>query len=149
MKVLFLKDVARVGQRGSIREVADGYALNLLIPRGFAVQATSEKVAAHVAAEKKEQEKRERENQALAAVVHSLENARIEILARATEKGGLFKAITVTDIKRAIADQKKVDISEETIQLSKPFKEIGEHRLTVKAAGAEAHLMLAILASKG
>jgi len=47
MKVLFLKDVGGVGQRGTIKDVSDGYALNALIPKGLAVQATPDKIAAH------------------------------------------------------------------------------------------------------
>jgi hypothetical protein len=47
MKVLFKKDVGGVGQRGTIKDVSDGYALNFLIPQGLAEQATPEKIATH------------------------------------------------------------------------------------------------------
>ena len=58
MKVIFLKDVAKVGQHGKMKDVADGYALNFLIPRGLAIQATPDKVAAHLTEQKREGEAR-------------------------------------------------------------------------------------------
>ena len=58
MKVIFLKDVGGVGQRGSIKEVSDGYAMNFLIAQGLAVQATPEKVAAHARQEAERETRR-------------------------------------------------------------------------------------------
>jgi len=146
MKVLLLKDVAKVGQRGTVKEVSDGYALNYLIPNGLAVQATPDKVAAHAAEEKRGAEAREMEMHAIAATIKSLENSRIEIRARATEKGGLFKSITAADIAKAVLDQRRAKLSVETIMLGKPIKEVGEHPITIKASGAEAHIIVAITA---
>src|SRR3989344_6415282 len=137
MKVILLKDVAKVGQHGTIKEVADGYALNFLIARGLAVQATPEKVAAHEAAQKREGVAREEMNKALTATIQSLEGARVEIKARATEKGGLFKSITAADIKKAMGK----DIPEDAIQLEKTIKEVGEYSIKISAAGAESTIV--------
>lgn len=148
MKILLLKDVAKVGQKGSIKEVSDGYGLNYLIPNSMAVQATPDKVAAHAAAEKKEGEAREMEHRALAAMIKSVEGARIEIQARATEKGGLFKSITAADIAKAILEQRRVKLPEGAITLEKPIKETGEHSITIRASDVEAHVVLAIVPVK-
>ena len=56
MKVIFLKDVGGVGQRGTIKDISDGYAQNFLIPNGLAEQATAEKKTAN----QKVQEKKKR-----------------------------------------------------------------------------------------
>ena len=146
MKIILLKDVAKVGQHGSVKEVADGYALNFLIARGLAIQATPEKIATHEAAQKREEEARERAHAALVAAVQSLEGARIEIIVRATEKGGLFKSITAADIARAIQDQKGITLSEDIIDLSKPIKEIGENKITLALPDAKANLTFAVVA---
>ena len=145
MKILLLKDVAKVGQRGSVKDVSDGYALNYLIPNSLAIQATPDKIASHDAAEKKLGEAREMEGRAIAANVKSVEGARIEIPARATEKGGLFKAITTSDVAKALLDQRRVKISAETIMLEKPIKQVGEYPLTIQAPDAEAHITLTIV----
>lgn len=140
MKVLFLKDVGGVGQAGTIKNVADGYAMNFLIARGMAVQATPEKVAAHEAAAKREGEERARVQAALAKTVQALEGKRIETSVRATEKGGLFKSVTAADIKKLLDK----DIPEDAIQLEKPIKEVGEHPIKIKTAGVSAEIILAI-----
>ncbi len=146
MKVLFLKDVGGVGQRGTVKEVSDGYAMNYLIPNGLALQATSEKVAEVEASHKREGEEKARQEANLRANIKSLEGARLQLKARATEKGGLFKSITVADIAKLIAAEKKVSIPAECIALEKPIKEIGEHTLTIKTAGSSAGLVLDIVA---
>lgn len=140
MKVLFLKDVGGVGQAGTIKNVADGYAMNFLIARGMAVQATPEKIAAHSAATKKQEETRAREQEALAKAVQALEGTSVEMKVRATDKGGLFKSITVSDIQKAL----KSAIPESAILLSKPIKEIGEHPIKIKTAGVSAEIILDI-----
>ena len=147
MKVIFLKDVAKVGQHGAMKEVADGYALNFLIPRGLAIQATPDKVAAHLATQKREGEAREQQNKAISEAVHSLKGIRIEIAAKATEKGGLFKSITAADIVKAIHEQRKVSIPLETIALAKPIKETGEHAIKIAFGEVKVEITLAIIAS--
>jgi large subunit ribosomal protein L9 len=144
MKVLFIKDVGGVGRHGEIKEVADGYAMNHLIPNGFAVQATADKIKAHAEAVQKDHAAREQEQQVLTANIQSLESARVEIAVRATEKGGLFKSLNATDIQKAVKVQKQIDIPIDIIQLEKPIKEIGEHQVEIKTAGAKAGLIFVV-----
>jgi len=144
MKILFIKDVGGVGRHGEIKEVSDGYALNHLIAHGLAVQATPDKVKEHAAATQKASEVRAKEEHELAAKIQGLEGAVIEIEARATEKGGLFKSLGTSDIQKAIKEQKGVDLSLDLIQLAKPIKEVGEHQLELKTAGAKARLSVVV-----
>ncbi len=147
MKVILIKDVAKVGQHGTVKEVADGYALNFLIARGLAIQATPEKMAAHEMAQKREVEARERDHVALVKAIQSLEGARVEITARATEKGGLFKSITVSDIAKTILNKKGIKIQEEVIVLQKPIKQTGESKITLALPDVKAKITLAVIAS--
>ena len=144
MKIILLKDVGGVGQRGNVKEVADGYALNHLIPRGLAEQATPQKVAAHAAMQEKESESRKKEEQALIAKAQGLEGARIELIARATDKGGLFKSLGVADIQKSILAQKNIDIPTSVIALEKPIKELGEHTVELKTPGSSARLTVVV-----
>ncbi len=141
MRVILLKDVAKVGQRGTMKEVADGYALNFLIARGLAVQATPEKVAAHEANIKREGEAQARANAALISAIQSIEGLRVETKVRATEKGGLFKSITTADIAKLL----KVNIPEAAIQLEKPIKQVGEHPIKISAGGGKATITLVVV----
>ena len=138
MKVILLKDVAKVGQHGTVKEVTDGYALNFLIARGLAIQATPDKIAAYESAQKRETEVREREREALVKSIQSIEGARIEIAVRATEKGGLFKAVHERDVAGAILSEHALAVPEETIQFPEPIKTVGEHVIMLKSKSNKA-----------
>ena len=142
MKVILLKDVGGVGQHGTVKDVSDGYALNFLIARGLAVQATPEKIAAFEIAQKREVEIREQERIVLVKSVQGLEGTRIELKVRATEKGGLFKAVTVVDIIKLL----NADIPENAVQLEKPIKETGEYKIGIVLNAVKAEITLAIIA---
>jgi large subunit ribosomal protein L9 len=144
MKVLMLKSVGGVGQEGHIVEVADGFALNSLIPGGKAVQATAERIKQHEAQQKVLSEQRQKHEAALKTIVQGLGNAEISFSTRATDKGGLFKSLVASDIAKAIYEQKSVSIPVEAIELPKPIKETGEHAITIKAAGAAASIRFVV-----
>jgi len=144
MKVIMLKDVKGVGQRGKVVEVADGYALNSLIPRKVAEQATAKKLLDYAANEKLELDKRTAAKAAVKEAVQRLNNAEIELSARATEKGGLFKSVTAVDVQKAIAEQKGARLEIEAVHLAAPIKTVGEHIITIKAAEAAAQIRLVI-----
>lgn len=147
MKVIMLKDIGGVGRRGEVKEVSDGYALNFLIPHGSAEQATPSKIAQAEAVIKAQHAAKEKESAALKASVHSLEGARIAIVSRATEKGGLFKSITAADIAGAVKLQTGVQIPQGAINLEKPIKETGEHAIEIRAAGIAARIIVVISAA--
>lgn len=147
MQVIFLKDVGGVGQKGAIKEVSDGYALNFLIPHGLAEQATPDKVKEHTTAQNKEAEARAAEIKKMEATVQSVEGARIELSVRATEKGGLFKSISAQDIAKALKEQLQKDISSEHIHIEKPIKETGDHVVAVRAGQKKARLTVVVKAA--
>lgn len=145
MKVILLKDVRGVGQHGEVKEVADGYALNLLFPKKLAEPATEEKVtklSAEKAAHDAEAAKREEE---LTAQVVALKNKRVVLSARATDKGGLFKAITAADVVRAIKAEHNADIPAEVVHFAEPIKTLGEHTVTLQSKTQKVDLKVAIV----
>ena len=144
MKVILLKDVASVGQRGAVKEVSSGYALNFLLPNGLAEQATPEKMKAHEAVQKRDVEMHEKEAALLGEAIQSLEGKRVEITARATEKGGLFKAIGVADIVRTLGEKMGKHIPPEAVKLEKPIKEVGEHAVVLTIGDARARITIAV-----
>ncbi len=144
MKVIMLKDVKGVGQRGKIVEVKDGYAYNFLIPHKAAEQATPEKIASYNARVSQENAVREQQGAILKMAVESLNGKTVSVTARATEKGGLFKSLAVADIVRAILDQLNIHIPETAVELEKPIKQTGEHAIKIKAADAAASIVLSV-----
>ncbi|MBI5644940.1 50S ribosomal protein L9 [Candidatus Kaiserbacteria bacterium] len=126
MKVILLKDVGGVGQRDTLKEVSDGHALNFLIPRGFAVQATPEKVkelTARKNAVATEVARMQKEWEASAAKIHG---KHIRITAKTNSHGSLYQQLTPEIIEIAIREQLGVEIPQDALILNAPIKSIGK-----------------------
>jgi len=136
MKVILTKDIKGVGRKHDTVTMADGHALNYLIPRQLAVPATS---AAQKEAElrrKQEVDRSALDAALLAQNISTLAEARIVIKAKVNEKGHLYDAIGESEIRQAAKEQAHVDLSDGAIKLEKPFKECGIFDVPVAAAGA-------------
>lgn len=134
MKVILLRDVRNVGQVGTVCDVADGFARNYLFPHKFAEPATEEKIAqvkANAAARAVEAQKQAEE---LDTKVQSLNSKGVTIPSRASEKGGLFKAITAKDISKAIRAEHSLEIPEEAIRIAQAIKTVGVHAIALESA---------------
>ena len=144
MKVVFLKDVGGVGRQGTIKEVADGYALNFLIPRKLAEQATADKVAKVQGAMKESAAKAaEREAQG-GAYIKQLEGTTLEVEAKANEKGHLYKQLSSEAVVSAIKKYHGIEISADAVIFEKPIKEVGESKISIKLGSHVGHLSLII-----
>ena len=132
MKVIFLKDVPRVGKKYDIKDVNDGYALNFLFPRKLAEVATPKAMAD---LEKKQKEiiiEREVQEDLLMKNLEGIKGQVVTIRGKANDKGSLFSAIHKKEIKEALEKQHKTEIGEEFIILEKPIKEVGEFEIPVE-----------------
>jgi large subunit ribosomal protein L9 len=132
MKVLFKKDVPDVARAGQVKEVADGYARNFLIPRGFAVAATVgalkqvadlQAVAARHAAE---------EEQAARDLKQRLEAQPIVIEAKAGSQGRLYGSVTTADVATAIQKQTGAAMDRRDLDLVEPVRQVGTHQVTAR-----------------
>ncbi|HOP29060.1 MAG TPA: 50S ribosomal protein L9 [Spirochaetota bacterium] len=131
MKVILQKDIANLGDAGDIKEVAEGYARNYLIPKNLVIVAneSSKKAMEH---QKKliriKKEKRKKESQTLA---DSMKGVELVIPAQVGEEGKLFGSITSMDIAKHLAD-KGFTVDKRKILLENPIKQEGEFEITVK-----------------
>ena len=131
MRIILRKEVENLGDVGDVVEVADGYGMNHLIPKGIALHATaqSERAAQH--------ERMLRDAQIQAAKRGSEEKARmfegveIEFTVRAGEDGRLFGSVTNRDIEAALAE-KDLIVSRRKIILDEPIKRVGEHLVSIR-----------------
>ena len=132
MIVILNRDVKGTGKAGDIVKVSDGYARNMLIPKGYAKEATEgnvrnlEKQKA-LAAEKKAEEKA-----AAQALAEKINAASVTIKTKAGEGGRIFCSITSKDIADALADQKKLAVDKKKIQLDNPIKQTGEMTVDIR-----------------
>lgn len=144
MKVIFLKDVTGVGVKDDVKNVADGYAMNFLIPNGLAEFATDKRIK-EVADMKKEQAKEDKAKvDSLVKSVSDLKTAVVEITQEANEKGHLFKGITQSEISKALKSSSGISIPQSSIQLKTPIKELGEFTIPVEAGGKKGNLKLVV-----
>lgn len=125
MKVIFLKDVRGVGRKGEAKDVADGYALNSLIPQGAAVQATKEKLAAHAVQAKKEQAAAAQHALDQKEIAEGLEGELVVVRAKANERGHLYTHITEETIVAAIKRELDLDVPAKGIVIKEPIKAVG------------------------
>lgn len=142
-----LKDVRGVGQQAQVKNVADGYAINFLFPQKLAEPATEEKIKQVEAYRRAREDALRKEEETLDAGVQSFKGKKITISARATEKGGLFKAIAARDVAKAILAEHALQIPEGIVSFPEPVKTVGEHKVLLSSKNVKAEMGLAIVAA--
>ncbi len=128
MKVILVKDVARMGRKGTILEVPDGHALNFLIPRKFAIIATPEGMKRINEEHKKHDEHKETAEKSFEDALSRLATQNVVCRVEANEKGHLFKGINADDIAKLLAEN-NFAISKNHIMLKHPIKDVGIHEI--------------------
>lgn len=132
MIVILNRDVKGTGKAGDVVKVSDGYARNMLLPKGYATEATEgnirnlEKQKA-IAAEKKAEEKA-----AAQALAEKLQGLTVKIQTKAGENGKVFGSITSKDIAEKLQEQHKLTVDKKKIQLDGPIKQTGSVTVDVK-----------------
>lgn len=147
MKVIFLKDVRRVGRAGEIKDVADGYAANFLFPTKSAEPATAQKIEQIAHQKQAAAEAARKEEEVLGNKVAALSGKKVTIPVRATPKGGLFKTVLAKDVVRAILAEHALQIPEEAIVLASAIKTVGEHGVQVVAKNKKVDMTVTVVAS--
>ena len=146
MKIILLQDIQKVGKKSDVKNVSDGHALNLLIPKGLAVVATQkelarvEKIKAGDTAHKNVQE------ELLMMNIKTIEGMTLEMKEKANDKGHLFAGIHKAEIMAAMKKEKQINLLPDFILLDKPIKEVGEFSIDIKVKDKSAKLKLVIKA---
>ncbi len=144
MKVIFLKDAPK-GKRGEIKEVADGYARNFLLPKGLALPATPSaiKAAKVLSDEKAESQARQREE--LGRIAQELEVKELHFKAKAGAKGRLHGAITTASIADELSRLTGFEIDKKKVELDEPLHHLGSYDVMINlGTGSEAKIKVII-----
>lgn len=132
MRVLLRSEVANLGKRGDICEVADGYARNYLLPKGYAIVA-NEQLDAQAATMRRAREiKDAHDRQAAETIARSLVRQVIRLPMRAGPEGRLFGSVTAANIVEAIAQQAGLEIDRHKLHLAEPIKSLGTHEVPLR-----------------
>lgn len=132
MRVILLQNIRGLGRIGEVKNVADGYGRNFLIPRKLAKIGT-ENAMKESEALRKRAEVMERVQQGRAKeLVETLKDMVVEISRKANDKGTLFEGIEAMDIAQALRNKITYDVTEDMINLPEPIKRIGRHTIEVE-----------------
>lgn len=131
MKVILLKNVPGLGERGQVKEVKDGYAHNYLLPRGLAAEATPGNVRSLEGQRQAVQDRARRERDDTEHLASQIAQIILEIPTRAGEGGRLFGAVTAQNVADALAGQ-GVRVSKRQVELDEPIKTAGSYKVPVR-----------------
>jgi large subunit ribosomal protein L9 len=131
LKVILTKDVPKLGKSGEMKQVADGYATNFLIPQGVAVPAAGGAYRAwqHDIANREEKRQKEREDAEIAAT--RIASTTLTMGVKVGEGGKLYGSITSKDIADALA-RRGIEIDRHKIDLEEPLKTLGTYKVAIK-----------------
>ncbi|WP_035587242.1 50S ribosomal protein L9 [Hippea jasoniae] len=130
MKIVLLEDVEKLGYAGDIKEVKDGYAVNYLIPKGYALAATKSNLKLVEEKRRAILRKIEKKIKQAEAIKAALDGTQITIKARAGEKGKLFGSITAADIYEQLKD--KTEFDKKSIRLPEGgIKNVGSYEIEI------------------
>ena len=150
MKVILLQNIEGLGKAGDLKEVANGYARNYLVPRQLAAGATPSLIAnrdQRIATEKRRQEKQAEQNRGLA---ERLGQIALTFKAKSGTQGRLYGSITSQDIASALRDAEDISIDRRMIDLSEPIRTLGTFTVPVKiSTGVEPKITVNVIDEAG
>ena len=148
MKVILTKDVPKLGKSGEMKQVADGYATNFLIPQGVAVPAAGGAYRAwqHDIASREEKRQKERAEAEIAAT--RIASTTLTMGVKVGEGGKLYGSITSKDIADALA-RRGITIDRHKIDLEEPLKTLGTYKVAVKVSSGMTPEVTVVVEPKG
>jgi len=134
MKVIFLQDVPNVAQAGEIKEVADGYGRNFLIPKKLALLANSSATQTVEAQRRTRERTQARLEGEMTELANQLDGKEIVIQARAGAQDRLFGSITSADIASELQNSNGIAVDRKKIELEEPIRQLGSYEVVLKLA---------------
>jgi large subunit ribosomal protein L9 len=149
MKCILLEDVQKLGKKGELVEVSDGYGRNFLIPRGLAEEATKGRIAELREKERSKQVKVEKAREEAEASRNVLQGKTVKVTASAGEKGKLFGSITTAQIADAVKEQFHIHVSKKEVKVEEHIKEVGSYPVSIRLfPGVEAEMTVIVEAGQ-
>ena len=132
MKVILLKEVKNVGNEGQIKDVADGYARNFLIPKGLAAEATTNRLKENQEKKGRIQKQKDNEKAEAEKIKAIIDGKSISIHVKAGSAGKLFGSVTAKEVAEEIQNQLKIKLDKRKIEMTEAIKNVGEYKVKVK-----------------
>ena len=148
MKVILTKDVSKLGKSGEMKNVADGYATNFLIPQKLAVPAAGGAYRAwqHDIASREEKRQRERAEAEIAAT--RIASTTLTMGVKVGEGGKLFGSITAQDIADALG-RRGITVDKNKVDLEQPLKSLGTYKVAIRVFSGMTPEVTVVVEPKG
>lgn len=147
MQVVLLKDIDKLGRAGEIKNVADGYARNFLIPGDLAKPATPSALREVERRRLKEAEEQVAKMKALEELAQKIGELELKTELRTTATGRVFGSVTPLKIQTFLKEQ-GIEIDRNSILIEEPIREVGEHKIKIKLAPEITALLKVIIKQK-
>ena len=132
MKIILLKDEKKLGKKGEVVEVSEGYARNYILPRKIGVEASSGNMN-ELKLQKANEEKIAKEQlEAAQALAAELESKQVVLKIKAGEGGRTFGSVSTKEIAAAVKEQHNIEIDKKKIQLPEALKNFGSYEVAIK-----------------
>jgi len=131
MRIILTQDIHDLGLEGDILDVANGYARNYLLPKGFALEATPQNLRFLETRRKKIEAKRLRAKEEAEQLKEKMEALELCFTHKAGEEGKLYGSVTAIDIAEELEKQGIV-VDRRKVVLERPIKEVGDFEVKVK-----------------
>lgn len=136
MKVIFLQNVKKKGQKDEVKDINEGYARNFLFPKKLAVEATPAMLADLKKRLDTKEVKAVKHSKEFQAALDATADQTFVIKKKANDEGHLFSGVTIKEIL-AVLKEKEIIFEDKNFDLRSPIKKVGEYDLPI--TGAEGH----------
>ena len=132
MRVVFLEDVPNVARAGEIKEVANGYGRNFLIPKKLALLANSP--ATNLLEIQRKLATQPQTEDALVKLANQLEGREVILKARVGAKDRLYGSVTSADIAAELQNSAGVTVDKRKVELAEPIHQLGSYEVVIRLA---------------
>ena len=132
MRVILKREVAGLGRPGDVKDVADGYAQNFLLPRGIAIEATAGEMKVLARARDAKRAKQDRAHADAEELAKRLSETTLVFRLKAGDQGKTFGSVTSKDIAEALQREQKVEVDKTKVHLPEPLKALGVHQVEIR-----------------
>ena len=132
MKIILTQDVKKLGKKGGIIELSDGYARNYILPQKLGVEANSKNLNDLKLQKSNEEKTMQRLLEEAQALAEKIGKQTVVVSMKAGEGGKVFGSVSSKEIAAAIKAQSDLEIDKKKIQLSEPIRSFGVHEAGIK-----------------
>ena len=132
MRVILKSEVRGLGRSGDVKDVADGYALNYLLPKGLAIEATGGELKHLAQQHEAEKARRGRAHADAEALARRLASVTLVFRLKAGEQGKTFGSVTSKEVAEALSREVAAEVDKSKIVLHEPLRSVGLHTVEVR-----------------